>query len=73
MNVTITCHLSARRPGTVYAKMEDSAQDVMVSATLDYCLSAAKERGYNITNAQDVLMWLHMNSSFVGYPTNSDS
>jgi hypothetical protein len=64
----MTCHLNPRKPGIVYAKLDSSTGDPLVSATFDYCVDAAKQRGYNITNAQEVLEWLHKNADIVGYP-----
>lgn len=67
MNVTIKCHTHPNKPGIVYATVKDETALTMVSATLDYCLSACHERGYVVENAQDVLMWLHRNVEFEAY------
>lgn len=63
MNVTMKCHTNPNKPGIVYATV--NAGGVEISATLDYCLSVCRERGYVIENANDVLYWLHMNAEFV--------
>jgi hypothetical protein len=69
MLVIVTCKLNERHPGTVYASVKSPEGELMINATLDYCLSACKERGYQIENAQDVLLWLHKNAEFHGYKT----
>lgn len=66
MKVKLTCHANKRFRETVYASVH-CADDLLINATLDYCLSACAERGYTIENAQDVLMWLHKNADFVAY------
>lgn len=65
MNVTIKCKLNSRFPETVYASMYEG-DELLVSATLTYCITVANERGYTIVNAQEVLVWLHKNSDFAG-------
>lgn len=41
---------------TIYAFLKDADNDeTLVSATLQYILVAAKERNYNVVNAQEVL------------------
>lgn len=73
MKISITPRLNARTPGMVYASVHcvdpDSEMEgeLLISATLDYCLSAAAERDYSIENGHEVLMWLHKNANFVGY------
>jgi hypothetical protein len=70
MNVYIKCHTNPNKPGIVYASVTNTTsplKDVIISATLDYCLSACHERGYVVENAQDVLMWLHLNVEFEAY------
>ena len=67
MLVTIKPKLNASKPGIVYASVE-CAGELLISATLDYCLNACEDRGYTIENGQEVLMWLHRNSDFVGNP-----
>ncbi|WP_407305700.1 hypothetical protein [Acinetobacter sp.] len=67
MLVNIKCTLSAaRHPGVVYASVE-CAGELLINATLDYCLSACEARGYTIENGQEVLLWLHKNTDFVGH------
>jgi hypothetical protein len=68
MLVKIKPHLSVRHPGIVYASVE-CADELLVSATLDYCLSACEARGYTIENGHEVLIWLHKNAEFHGYTT----
>lgn len=65
MNVTIKCRLNSRFPEAVYADMYEG-DELLVSATLTYCIASASERGYTITNAQDVLVWLNKNTDFAG-------
>jgi len=73
MNVTITPRLNARHAGIVYATVTcvepdaDLEGELLIGATLDYCLSACADRGYTIVNGHEVLMWLHKNTNFVGY------
>lgn len=67
MRVTLTCSTNTWKPGIVYATVADGAGQIIMSATLDYCLSACHERGNIIENAQDVLMWLHLNVEFEAY------
>lgn len=65
MNVTIKCRLNSRFPEAVYADMYEG-DELLVSATLGYCVAVANEHGHTIANAQDVLVWLNKNSDFVG-------
>lgn len=67
MLVTIKPKLSPRYPGVVYANVE-CAGELMISATLDYCISACAARGYTIENGHEVLVWLHKNTNFVAHP-----
>lgn len=63
MRVTITCKLNPSRTGIVYATVT-CADEVLISATLDYCIAACKDRGYLLENAHDVLQWLNGNVTF---------
>jgi hypothetical protein len=65
MMVTLKPKLSPGRPGVVYASVECGGE-LLINATLDYCLSACRERGYTIENGQEVLLWLFDNTTFVG-------
>ena len=71
MKVYIIPNLFKGKP-YVYADMYNAEVGIdqnrlIVSATIDYCIDAAKERGYEIINAEDVLNWLQNNSSFKPY------
>lgn len=74
MNVVMKLHLNRRHQGIVYASLEEAPPNESVkgkpicAATFDYCVDVAKNRGYNITNAQEVLEWLHKNADVIGHP-----
>jgi hypothetical protein len=63
MRVKITCTPNNSRPEIVYADVT-CADELIISATLNYCLTACADRGYTIENAQEVLMWLYGNAEF---------
>lgn len=68
MKVKIECRKSKNYPNNVYATMTSTAAgELLVSATLDYCIARCAEMGLEITNAQDVLVWLHENADFKPY------
>ena len=62
MNVQI--FVTKVKNGFVYAKVVKENGELEISATIDYCISACKKRGYTILNAQEVLEWLNYNVEF---------
>jgi len=68
MLVTVKPKLSVRHPGIVYASIYNG-EELLVNATLDYCLGACAQRGYQIENAQEVLLWMYNNVEFQGITT----
>jgi len=43
-------HRNDRHPGNIYACLVDENGEMHISATIDYILTAAKERGLNVEN-----------------------
>lgn len=65
MLVTLTPKKFAHEYNFVYADVRcNNTNEIQISGTLDYCIDACKDRGFEITNAQSVLEWLHKNVDF---------
>lgn len=65
MKITIEHIYSHKETLIVYAAVfvNDS---VYLSASLDYCISWCKREGHEISNAHEVLVWLHENAQWAG-------
>jgi len=68
MQVTLTLKRYESYPNYIYADIHNAkTNELLVTASFEYCIAVSKVRGYVITNAQSVLEWIQKNTEIKPY------